>query len=236
MSRPACRGASSRSRTRSRCSSARWRPSITRSSTRPRARSRRRPPTMCRRRRSGSYFTKINCFCFTQQTMKAGETREMTVVFYVDPALDKDRDQTDLNTITLSYTFYRLPDAERPVAEGPGDAFEQIVEENVRGAFAARIQGTGTETKRWPTPTPNITTTTWSIRARGRRSAPCPPSSWRSAPSAGCITCTPPRRWCSASACSACSTPSSAGGATSSTRPSTAASTPAWCRSRTATA
>ena len=66
----------------------------------------------------GQYFTKINCFCFTQQTMKAGETREMTVVFYVDPSLDKDRDQTDLNTITLSYTFYRLPDAERPVAEG----------------------------------------------------------------------------------------------------------------------
>lgn len=68
----------------------------------------------------GIYFNKINCFCFTQQTMKAGETREMTVVFYVDPALDKDSDRTDLNTITLSYTFYRQPDAERPVAEAPG--------------------------------------------------------------------------------------------------------------------
>lgn len=68
----------------------------------------------------GIYFNKINCFCFTQQTLKAGETREMTVVFYVDPSLDKDRDQTDLNAITLSYTFYRLPDAERPVAEVPG--------------------------------------------------------------------------------------------------------------------
>ena len=68
----------------------------------------------------GAYFTKINCFCFTQQTMKPGETREMTVVFYVDPSLDKDSDQADLNTITLSYTFYRQPDAERPVAEVPG--------------------------------------------------------------------------------------------------------------------
>jgi cytochrome c oxidase assembly protein subunit 11 len=43
----------------------------------------------------------------------------MTVVFYVDPKIVEDRDQDPLNTITLSYTFYRLPDAERPVAEAP---------------------------------------------------------------------------------------------------------------------
>lgn len=67
----------------------------------------------------GAYFNKINCFCFTEQTMKPGETREMTVVFYVDPSIAKDRDQNDLNTITLSYTFYRLPESERPVAEAP---------------------------------------------------------------------------------------------------------------------
>ncbi len=67
----------------------------------------------------GAYFDKINCFCFTQQTMKPGETREMTVVFYVNPKIVEDRDQDPLNTITLSYTFYRLPDAERPVAETP---------------------------------------------------------------------------------------------------------------------
>ena len=67
----------------------------------------------------GVYFNKINCFCFTEQTLKAGETREMAVVFYVDPAIVKDRDQNDLNTITLSYTFYRLPDPARPVAEAP---------------------------------------------------------------------------------------------------------------------
>jgi len=69
------------------------------------------PPTV------GAYFDKINCFCFTQQTMKPGETREMTVVFYVDPSIMNDRDQDPLNTITLSYTFYRLPDAEQPVAD-----------------------------------------------------------------------------------------------------------------------
>jgi len=67
----------------------------------------------------GAYFDKINCFCFTEQTMKPGETREMTVVFYVDPAITKDSDQDTLNTITLSYTFYRLPEAARPVAEAP---------------------------------------------------------------------------------------------------------------------
>ena len=69
------------------------------------------PPTV------GAYFTKINCFCFTQQTMKPGETREMTVVFYVDPSIVKDSDQKTLNSITLSYTFYRLPDQARPVAD-----------------------------------------------------------------------------------------------------------------------
>ena len=69
------------------------------------------PPTI------GAYFDKINCFCFTQQTMKAGETREMTVVFYVDPAIVKDHEQDDLNTITLSYTFYRLPEQAAPVAQ-----------------------------------------------------------------------------------------------------------------------
>jgi cytochrome c oxidase assembly protein subunit 11 len=69
------------------------------------------PPTV------GGYFTKINCFCFTQQTMKAGETREMTVVFYVDPSIAEDHDQDDLNTITLSYTFYRLPERTPPVAD-----------------------------------------------------------------------------------------------------------------------
>ena len=71
------------------------------------------PPTV------GAYFNKINCFCFTEQRLKAGETREMTVVFYIDPSIVKDRDQTDLSTITLSYTFYRLRDQERPVAETP---------------------------------------------------------------------------------------------------------------------
>lgn len=67
----------------------------------------------------GGYFNKINCFCFTEQTMKPGETREMTVVFYVDPKLAEDRDQDYLDTITLSYTFYPVREPERPVAAAP---------------------------------------------------------------------------------------------------------------------
>src|SRR5690606_34031323 len=54
----------------------------------------------------GAYFHKINCFCFTDQAMKPGETRAMTVVFYVDPALATDPDARDELNMTLSYTFY----------------------------------------------------------------------------------------------------------------------------------
>ena len=64
------------------------------------------PPTV------GIYFEKINCFCFTEQTMKPGEKRDMAVVFYVDPKLAEDSEQNSVKLITLSYTFYpvRVPD------------------------------------------------------------------------------------------------------------------------------
>jgi len=65
----------------------------------------------------GAYFQKINCFCFTEQSLKSGETRDMAVVFYIDPAMAKDPDGADLKTITLSYTFYAQREPYRPVAD-----------------------------------------------------------------------------------------------------------------------
>jgi cytochrome c oxidase assembly protein subunit 11 len=56
--------------------------------------------------RVGSYFNKIECFCFTEQTLKPGETVEMPVTFFVDPDIDKDPELKTIHEITLSYTFY----------------------------------------------------------------------------------------------------------------------------------
>jgi cytochrome c oxidase assembly protein subunit 11 len=54
-------------------------------------------------RNAAQYFRKLDCFCFTRQTLAAGETRRMPVVFVIDPAVPKD-----LSTITLSYTFFAV--------------------------------------------------------------------------------------------------------------------------------
>lgn len=64
----------------------------------------------------GGFFQKINCFCFTDQTLAPGETREMPVAFYVDAALASDSEHDGLSAITLSYTFYPVRSPVKPLA------------------------------------------------------------------------------------------------------------------------
>jgi cytochrome c oxidase assembly protein subunit 11 len=68
---------------------------------------------------AGSYFNKLQCFCFTDQTLKGHESREETVVFFVDPAIENDPMLKSLDTITLSYTFFPSAAPAKPLAVAP---------------------------------------------------------------------------------------------------------------------
>jgi len=71
--------------------------------------------------KAGKYFVKVACFCFTDQPLKANESREMPVNFYIDPAILDDPRADDITEITLSYTFF-AQDGQTASAEAPATA------------------------------------------------------------------------------------------------------------------
>lgn len=67
---------------------------------------------------AGAYFNKVECFCFTDTTLKPGETLDMPVVFFVDPDIADVPELKNISTITLSYTFFPIEE-DKPVAAAP---------------------------------------------------------------------------------------------------------------------
>ena len=81
---------------------------------------------------AGSYFVKVDCFCFAEQTLKAGQQADMPVSFYIDPAIMDDPDARNVEEITLSYTFFRVEKAEDAAMQPAGGAATRTFEKAKR--------------------------------------------------------------------------------------------------------
>lgn len=79
---------------------------------------------------AGVFFDKIECFCFTEQVLQPGETVQMPVSFFVDPAIVDDREGKYVHTITLGYTFYQIDLPEEEVQAALTTASPDAIETN----------------------------------------------------------------------------------------------------------
>ena len=79
---------------------------------------------------AGSYFNKVECFCFTEQTLAPGEAADFPVSFFIDPAILSDPDAKNLKEITLSYTFFRVNKDGEPASSPPKGAASRSLEKS----------------------------------------------------------------------------------------------------------